>query len=108
LYAAGLVFGSGSMYRKGLGMGADGAHLAPRIEKVRANSFASTKPATLYQLVEKGTGKHLKWGISSALHRRYSRGFLEEMNAEIIPMATGTRERCSPQSGGSPSDCPAV
>ena len=90
LYAAGLVFGSGSMYRKGLGMGADGAHLAPRIEKVRANSFASTKPTTLYQLMDKATGRHLKWGISGDLRARYTEGFMRDKR--MIPIVTGTRQ----------------
>ena len=91
MYAAGLVFGSGSMYRKGLGMGADGAHLAPLARKVHGNSFASAKPATLYQLVDKASGRHLKWGMTSAnpLRARYSQDFLHDKH--IIPIAAGTR-----------------
>ena len=84
------MFGSGSMYRKGLGFADEGARLAQLARKLHGNSFASTKPAHLYRLNDEA-GNLVKWGVTSAdpIEGRYAKAFLKDIN--MVPIATGTR-----------------
>lgn len=54
-----------------------------------------------YQLVDRTTGAHLKYGVTSRPSKRYSNAFLERNNAEMIRLREGPRyemlacERCA-------------
>lgn len=50
----------------------EGAWLVHNCTKpVHGNSYASTKPTSLYRAFSRSTGTFLKWGISSNLKKRY-------------------------------------
>ncbi|MEV0489525.1 DNRLRE domain-containing protein [Streptomyces atratus] len=63
----------------------------PAASGTHGNSLNSSRPTTLYQLVDSKTGDHLKWGITSEANpmARYSGKFMRGKRMDII--ATGTR-----------------
>jgi hypothetical protein len=56
------------------------------------NAHASTRPATLYVLVN-AAGQILKWGITNNPLRRYSQKFLTSNGARLDPLMIGPRSR---------------
>jgi len=75
-YAAGLLFGSGRMWREGAGLGFDAAHLG---SKIHGNSYDSTKLTRLYKLNDSG-GRFRKWGMTSEypIAGRYAKNYLAD------------------------------
>jgi len=53
---------------------------------VHSNSAASMKRQVIYKLVERGTGKLLKWGVTSRLNplARYTKAYYEKYNAFMM------------------------
>jgi hypothetical protein len=60
--------------------------------RVHGNSLNSKKLTTLYYLVDEA-GRLLKWGVTSNPARRYSKKFLRELGAELMPVMKGNRRR---------------
>lgn len=58
---------------------------------VHGNSLLSKRATTLYQLVSKDTGEHLKYGITSEFppERRYSEDYMKDKRMRALD--TGTR-----------------
>lgn len=57
------------------------------------NSHATTAPALGYKLVDRDDkSKTLIFGETTAHSTRYSKKFLDKNNAEMIPMASGTKK----------------
>jgi hypothetical protein len=72
----------------------DGASIwAHNADGCHGNSLSNTRETTLYELVDRATGGILKWGISNNPARRYSQTFLNNNNARLVPIMSGTRRR---------------
>jgi hypothetical protein len=63
----------------------------PKVPEIHGNSLDSPKDTVLYELVNKQTGDHLKFGITSnpTPTNRYTRKFLEDK--ELIILDRGPR-----------------
>ena len=55
------------------------------------NWLGTKTPAYLYKLVDRTTGELLKFGISNNCQRRYSKKYLDVMNADLIIIENGSR-----------------
>jgi hypothetical protein len=55
------------------------------------NDLRTTKPATGYSLQDRNTGEVLKFGETTRGKARYSKGYLQQHNAEFVEEANGTK-----------------
>jgi len=70
----------------------DASKAAGETAKVHGNSLQSTKTNYLYQLVDRDSGQLLKYGESLTPDTRYSKTFLDKINANLEKIASGTKQ----------------